>query len=214
MFCGRMEIGGDADKVSLRLFLDNKHDEVTQLIEFVVNRSHGSMTSIKFFDFVDVDDLLLISQRCPGLEHFKIHMYYSNLPKLLFGKETVCVAISNLKELEGMDVQNEFIDETILEQIDEFCPNFTKLKIAGRVQENTATLISKSLPKLRVLDISGTRIGRLALLVILKGCKELEHLDVSRCSPDWGRYRPLSEVIDGDDEIRKSAYHLKVFKWK
>ncbi|KAF9610803.1 hypothetical protein IFM89_024935 [Coptis chinensis] len=103
-----------------------------------------------------------------------------------------------------MEVDEVFIsDDSTLKQVSECCPNFIKLEVCNSVCKNTALLIATFLPKLKILDISSTNIHRKDLLVILKGCVELESLDITNCGK-----------IHSDDEILKiGCRRLEVFKW-
>ncbi|PIA50876.1 hypothetical protein AQUCO_01200274v1 [Aquilegia coerulea] len=117
---------------------------------------------------------------------------------------TIDMSISKLKELEGMEVNESFISgDFTLKRISQCCPNFQKLKVYNSLAKNTALLIATLLPKLKTLDLSSTRVHREDLLDILKGCVELENLDVSGCGTIW----------EQDELLTVYCKRLKEFKW-
>ncbi|KAF5202326.1 F-box/LRR-repeat protein, partial [Thalictrum thalictroides] len=195
----------DVDIISSFEYYGNGYQKVIpkQLVKFVVNRSQGFLNSIAFpFYDISMDDLLHVAERCPKLKFFEIFMPGKKVRK---GKNTFHMVLSKLSELEGMVVTDCMInDEATLKLIDQSCPKFIKLKFSSELSVKLATLISTSLPKLKVLDLPGINVSREALLVILKDCKELEYLDVTECTID----------LDGDVEIHQIARRLKDFKWK
>ncbi|PIA44348.1 hypothetical protein AQUCO_01700149v1 [Aquilegia coerulea] len=192
-------------------FKRHRPNKLTPLINFILARSQGSLSSINFGSISDPSDRLFVSQRCPHLKYFEINLFEKRLHSQ---KKAIGVDISKLKELEGMEVPAGFIDETTLKQIGKCCPNFIKLGLGFPLWETTSSLISLSLPKLKILDLSGCWISRNSLLVILKGCKELEHLNISRCFQKTNNEIPIFKpiMIDADHEIQQLASRLKEFK--
>ncbi|KAL5723142.1 hypothetical protein ACHQM5_006570 [Ranunculus cassubicifolius] len=176
-------------------------DSSTQLIEFVINRSQQSLTSISFSSNARVDDLLLVAERCPNLKYFELRIHEDKIHE---GKKAIEKVISKLKLLEGMAVNEVLIsDDTTLEQISRYCPNFMKLKAYDALSHKTASLIVKFLPKLKILDVSRTKIYRKNLLVILKGCQELENVDLTRCG----------KILNSDEILKIGCGRIKEFKW-
>lgn len=174
------------------------------------------LNCIKFpsYRVSSVKELLHVAERRPRLKRFEIFMPNNKIDR---GKEMIHLALSKLTELESIKVQDYFLsDEAILNQIAQYCPKLHKLKISTSLSEETVALISKLLPGLQVIDLSDTWTPRDALLVILKDCKELESLDVSRCDTviegDAEIHR-CDTVVEGDAEIQKFARRLKEFKW-
>ncbi|KAF5180309.1 hypothetical protein FRX31_030102 [Thalictrum thalictroides] len=144
---------------------------------------------------------------CPRITHFDLNIRQS---KVVEEKKTFELSISKLKELEGMGVDKVLIsDDSSLQQIRQCCPNFKHLKVYlhrdedDSLSNNTVSLITTYLPKLKILDLSGTRIQREDVLVILNACDELESLDITRCGK-----------ICVKDEILNIGSRLKKFYWE
>ncbi|KAL5712245.1 hypothetical protein ACHQM5_014436 [Ranunculus cassubicifolius] len=182
-----------------------------QLVEFVVNRSQGLLTSIAFVPKNTVQDLLFVAERCPKLKHLNLKLKEFNratfTKEVVEGKKTVCTAIGKLKELESLKVDDELFisDETVLQTIAQNCSNFHKLEVIdSTISKNTALLIVKYLPKLKTLHFAWVDIHRKDLLIILNGCLELEDVDISG-----------SGKISGEDEILKIGQErFKKFEWE
>ncbi|KAL5712249.1 hypothetical protein ACHQM5_014440 [Ranunculus cassubicifolius] len=184
------------------------------LAEFVITRSQGLLTSITFHKQSSPQDFLLVAESCPKLKYFKLKIPRYELSK---GKETIAMSISKLKELEGMEVEDPFIsNEFLLQKIAECCPNFHKLALIEEnfpckmteenlpLSSNTCLLIAKYLSKLKTLELKWVRIHRKDLLVILKGCLELENLDI----------RGSGKISCKDEILDIGRKRLKNFEWE
>ncbi|PIA32359.1 hypothetical protein AQUCO_04500154v1 [Aquilegia coerulea] len=184
---------------------------VNAILDFFVNRSQGLLTQIKFPLHSSVDDLLYVAERCPRLMYFDINIRQS---KVVEEKKIFELSISKLKELEGMGVDEVFIsDNSSLQQIQQCCPNFKHLKVYvhrdddDSLSKNTVSLITTYLPKLKILDLSGTGIHREDVLVILKACHELESLDITRC----GKICAKDEILNIGSRLKKFCYNKEVW---
>ncbi|KAF5204590.1 hypothetical protein FRX31_005823 [Thalictrum thalictroides] len=127
----------------------NEFIKSNKLTEFVVARSQGCITSIKFPLTASDDDLLLVAQRCPGVKYFNLRLRSDKLLK----KKSIYLAFTKLKELEGMDVGDHFVSNgMVLQLINQFCPKFSKLKVYD-ISWDTVYHIATFMPKINVFDL-------------------------------------------------------------
>ncbi|KAJ4981928.1 hypothetical protein NE237_032765 [Protea cynaroides] len=175
------------------------HLELRPLIELAIRYSGGSIHSIIYPDLcVRESDFLLVAERCPNLKFF-----YLRLPHMI-SIPGFCAAISKWKDLEGMDVDKYALHDKILKQINKSCASFTHLRAYPKVYAANAYDIVRCLPKLKSLDLSQSLFSYDSLMYILRGCKELESLDISGCG---------SEIGDDDTDVHVAAAHLKIFRY-
>ncbi|EHA8589264.1 F-box/LRR-repeat protein [Cocos nucifera] len=187
----------DWDSISLRL--DRQRDEVldfADLLNFSTSRAREHVESIYFPDFADDIHLLNISERCPELTYF-------SLPNLHVIEHKFCEAVSNLEFLKGMAVDESVVSREVLQHVNQCCKYFTELSVfAENVDEEKASIICKSLPALRKLEITNSAISRQAIITFLDELKALEHLDISGY-----------ENSGITDVVLEKASHLNVFLW-
>ncbi|KAJ6756645.1 F-BOX DOMAIN CONTAINING PROTEIN EXPRESSED [Salix purpurea] len=90
----------------------------------------------------------------------------------------------------------------ILIQISLACNKFSGLRISfANIQEEEALAIVALLPDIKYLVLRGAWINFKNLVIILQGCKNLVHLDVSNCLG-----------FDPDEKVLELASHIKTFK--
>lgn len=175
-------------EVDLGFLRYNTYEDIQirkKIIDFVVARSQGCLTSVKFPWTSDSIDLLLhLSQSYP-----KVKYIYLEDRCVDFNvqqderKERVkkfCCAICKLGELEGMAVNKQLISFYTLEQIRQYCPNFSKLRVLNEQSWVVSYVVSKVLPKVKILenpnanvygneqeslDISGTPMPKVVQIV-------------------------------------------------
>jgi len=104
-----------------------------------------------------------------GCLHLKC--FYLRWP-MLISKRAFCCAIRKRKDLEGVDVDEYSLKQEILEEI-------SSMRVATKLSVYDAPNIVRHLPKLKSVDLSNTDCMYDTLLVILKGCKELESSDIT-----------------------------------
>ncbi|XP_008797416.1 F-box/LRR-repeat protein At3g48880-like [Phoenix dactylifera] len=187
----------DWESICLRLFFRrNEILDFADLLDFSITRAHEHLDSIYFPDFADDIDLLDVSERCPELTYF-------SLPNPHVMEHRFCEAVSKLEFLKGMAVDESVINREVLQHVNKCCKYFTELNVfAENVDEEKASIICKSLPDLRKLEITNSAISRQAIITFLDELKDLEHLDISGY-----------ENSGITDLVLEKASRLKVFLW-
>ncbi|XP_019706651.1 F-box/LRR-repeat protein At3g48880 [Elaeis guineensis] len=184
---------------SISLHLDCQRDEILDfagLLDFSVSRAREHLDSIYFPDFADDIDLLDVSKRCPGLTYF-------SLPNPHVMEHKFCEAVGKLEFLKGMAVDETVVSRKVLQHVNQCCKYFAELGVfAENVDEEKASIICKSLPDLRKLEITSSAISRQAIISFLDELKALEHLDISGY-----------ENSGITDAVLEKASRLKVFLW-
>ncbi|ERN17694.1 hypothetical protein AMTR_s00059p00208010 [Amborella trichopoda] len=95
-------------------------------------------------------------------------------------------------------------NEEVLLTIGQFCKKITKLKVGGWwMTKEEASAIANSMKNLKTLILDYDLVSKDSLLIISNGCRGLKSLELC------GR-----EGVAIDDEIQRSASHLKVFRWE
>ncbi|KAF8389098.1 hypothetical protein HHK36_025783 [Tetracentron sinense] len=79
-----------------------------------------------------------------------------------------------LEHLSFGEIPNSFT--IILEEIEQWCRNFSGLKMFATIGPEEANAIVTHVPKIRSLDLCTTFVSSNEVMVILGGCKELEEL--------------------------------------
>lgn len=105
------------------------------------------------------------------------------LPRINFD-DGVCFLslIKNWSDLEWLELESKPSSlGGITKQIGIHCKNFNGLKISGVIEMNDVLEIVTFLPKIGVLDLSGSRIGKEEVLAIVDGCKDLKGLSLKGC---------------------------------
>ncbi|KAL0914465.1 hypothetical protein M5K25_014813 [Dendrobium thyrsiflorum] len=168
-------------------------------MKLCVDRSRGSAVQLSIPDFwsaLSLQNLITASIGCPRLKALSfsgvLQQDEKHLPEL----------ISKWKELEILKIaQKPFSILEIFEQISINCPNFRGLHLHGLFNTTETRAIVRCMPRLKILEISGSVICKENLMEILDGCEELEVLNVSYCAG-----------FDVDNEILKKASNIKKFE--
>lgn len=176
---------GEVDLGFLRYSTYEDIEVRKKIIDFVLARSQGYLTSVKFPWTTDSVDLLLhLAESYPKVKYFyledrcvEFNMQQEERKERV---KKFCIAICKLAELEGMAVNKQLISFYTLEQIRKFCPNFTKLRVLNEQSWVVSYVVSKVLPKVKILenphanvygneqeslDISGTPMPKVVRIV-------------------------------------------------
>lgn len=169
-----------------------------ELLDLAVSRSGDMVQSIYFpllYCVYDAD-LVFVAKRCRNLKFVYLCTAYK------ISAKAFCEAISQWKQLGGMEVDVRCLKPAILRQISSTCKNFNHLGAIGVLSLEVAQDIVCWLPNLRSINLSNTNCQKTALITILNGCKYLEVLDITRCG-----------CVGRDSEVQQLAKKLKFFRY-
>jgi hypothetical protein len=143
------------------------------VLEIVVRRAAGRMEALLLPEFADEEHLLFLAQRNPNLHYF-------SLPATCITYDQFRKAIDKLQFLKGMAVDEGLINHDVLSHVHQCCPDFLELKVfALYVDEEMASIICNSLPRLKKLEIPNSDMSCAAIIKFLDCLEELEYLDIS-----------------------------------
>ncbi|KAF6143780.1 hypothetical protein GIB67_016701 [Kingdonia uniflora] len=180
---------------------------VDRFVEFVVNRSRGSATSVALPEYSTTNKTLeYIVDGCPKLRMLNVPMSLNDL-----GSKLV-----EWKHLECLTIVGYGISQTeVIKQISLNCKNLKALFIGTQINKEDALALG-TMPKLNYLGLRGCLIYHEDLLLVLKGCVKLEFLDLGNCtsigSPRlWG---DITTDLANDSEVLNLVSSIKsvVFK--
>lgn len=174
-------------------------DSLEKFVQFAIGRSNGLATAIVFHpkSLLKEGQIAWIAQRCPFLKLLVLPSYLSYVINF-----EVSNSIYKWKDLEAFQVASLIGLKKTIANISKHCPNFNHLSIyVPWLDEDVALAIASQLPHIKTLDLRFSAIARGDLILILKGCQELEHLDVSKC-----------KGVAGDNEILELASRICVFR--
>ncbi|URD95525.1 F-box domain containing protein [Musa troglodytarum] len=118
-------------------------------------------------------------------------------------EETFRTAVGKLAFLRGMAVDEHLIRSEVLVHVSQCCASLKELSVFSEfVDEDVASVICKSLPSLRKLEITESVISSQAIIAFIDGLKDLEHFDISGYE---------NSAIT--DVVLQKASRLKVFIW-
>lgn len=170
---------------------------ITSFMKSVINRSRRSATTVVLPSCCTEEALVYVAEVCPDLRTLELPY---NLHRNL--KLKIPNLISKWENLEHLILERDF-EIPIIAKISIHCKNFHSLTVKrARMGKVEASAIVTLLPKIRYLDLSDGYIEKEILLKVLQGCKELVHLDVSKCF-----------ALKVDDEIVKLASSNSTFKY-
>ncbi|KAI7980027.1 F-box/LRR-repeat protein [Camellia lanceoleosa] len=170
------------------------------MMKFVVNRSDRCATYLSLPNRSLTDEALIyVADGCPNLRTFVLpyglpYEHMLKIPNL----------INKWKSLEYLTLGAScFQLQDIIYQISIHCNNFVGLGVpSAYIGKSDASAIATLLPNIKELDLRCANIEKEYLVMILKGCKELEYVDVSYCEG----------FDEGDIDILKLASHIHTFK--
>ena len=114
-----------------------------------------------------------------------------------------CKVIDKLQWLKGMAVDESLINYVVLHHVHQCCSGFLELKVfALYVDEDMASIICESLPRLKKLEIPNSDMSCAAIIKFLDCLEELEYMDISGYE---------TSVISST--VLRKASRLKVFIW-
>ncbi|KAL5730880.1 hypothetical protein ACHQM5_003665 [Ranunculus cassubicifolius] len=171
-----------------------------KFMKLLARRSSGSAMFLVLPSDWNIDILEYFSDECPELT-------YLNASMMRLSQEhhnSFAELVGKFKHLQVLEL-NRFVEPIggILEQIGTNCNNFTALFTLGMITVEEASAITSFIPRIPFLSLKGAVLHRDALLIIIRGCKELAVLDISYC---------VGVEIDG--EILKEVGHIQHFRYE
>ncbi|PRQ29360.1 putative F-box domain, Zinc finger, SWIM-type, leucine-rich repeat domain, L [Rosa chinensis] len=194
---------------------------ISAFVRMVVARSHGKAIEIKLPGFITEETLRYVSDACPGIRVLCmpddiVIFKHSRLIAKLIGKWKMLEQLhlgGNLKKIVTLRAQLDkqrtndlfamgdycscetILDEIVM-QIGIHCNHFVGLRIAhAYVDEVEASIIAESLPNLKYLWVEESHFEGDSLVTLVRGCKQLEVLDVTDCG----------ELEDSDGDMKEIA---------
>ncbi|CAK7345414.1 unnamed protein product [Dovyalis caffra] len=192
---------GDVQKRFMKEYRVKKFS-LDAFVKFIVDRSLGKCTALYLHHlyFVKEETINYVVDKCPSLRRL-------SLPRCQSGDGGFnAELIRKLKHLEELTLRDSANLIDITREININCTNFTLLAIShggACIKEEEASAIVNNLPKIKYLKLSKGFIEQKSLVMILKGCKNLVHLDVSNCLG-----------FNPDDKILALASHIGEFNYK
>ncbi|KAL7177278.1 hypothetical protein ACSBR2_030597 [Camellia fascicularis] len=172
---------------------------VTSFIKSIVKRSDKSTTFLALPVSCTEEALFYVADECPNLR--ALVMPY----ELCFEDKIIPKLMSKWKALEILVLGSNLEMEEILAETVIHCKNLVAFAIiSGYIEKRHASAMVNLLPNIKHLSLRHAHMERENLVMILKGCKELEYLDVSFCEG----------FNEGDGEILRLASHISTFKDK
>ncbi|KAL8132693.1 hypothetical protein AgCh_008247 [Apium graveolens] len=184
---GRIKSGGDNvydeednnSKQSTDNAVENYAEVVLSEDPFVVDRSQGCATTIVLPRCISTEDLIFVSDKCPSLKVVAVFDTYDG---------DVGCAISDLlakwKKLEVLKLDGCLNLDLVLiiDEIGLNCKNFVELCVINTdINQSAASAIVSNLSTIKRLVLDRTNLEKVNLVLILRGCKELELLYVRDC---------------------------------
>lgn len=90
----------------------------------------------------------------------------------------------------------------LMEQVGSNCLRFRELTMCGSIQREDARAIVNFAPKIKCLDLSRSYLLKGELLLVMKGCREIERLSVNGCVG----------FDQADEEVREMASRIGKFE--
>uniref|UniRef100_A0A453CNN9 FBD domain-containing protein n=1 Tax=Aegilops tauschii subsp. strangulata TaxID=200361 RepID=A0A453CNN9_AEGTS len=131
------------------------------------------------------------------------NLHYFSFPTTCMASDEFCEVISKLQSLKGMAVDESLVNYDVLLHVHQCCPDFLELKVfALYVDEDMASIICESLPRLKKLEIPNSDMSCAAIVKFLDCLEELEYLDISGY-----------ETSAISSSVLHKASRLKAFIW-
>uniref|UniRef100_J3LQA3 F-box domain-containing protein n=1 Tax=Oryza brachyantha TaxID=4533 RepID=J3LQA3_ORYBR len=191
---GRLAAGDGAEEAAGRGRVPLQAD-LCSVLE-IASRADGRMEALLLPEFADEEHLLFLAKRNPNLHYF-------SLPTTCITYDQFCKAIDKLQSLKGMAVDESLINHDVLSHVHQCCPDFLELKVfALYVDEEMASIICNSLPRLRKLEIPNSDMSCAVIIKFLDCLEELEYLDISGY-----------ETSAISSAVLRKASRLNIFIW-
>uniref|UniRef100_A0A0D9VVP2 F-box domain-containing protein n=1 Tax=Leersia perrieri TaxID=77586 RepID=A0A0D9VVP2_9ORYZ len=143
------------------------------VLEIAARRAAGRVETLLLPEFADEEHLLFLAERNPNLHYF-------SLPATCITYDQFFKAINILQSLRGMAVDESLINHNVLSHVHHCCPDLQELKVFSLyVDEEMASIICNSLPRLKKLEIPNSEMCCAAIIKFLDCLEELEYLDIS-----------------------------------
>ncbi|XP_020682651.1 F-box/LRR-repeat protein At3g48880 [Dendrobium catenatum] len=170
----------------------------TYFLKLAVKNSRSSVTELRLpLKFTSSEDLKFISNECPKLRSVALPILNSDDEAMI--SELVC----KWKDLERLELKFSPSNlPELLKNISLRCNKFSELIISGEIREEDAMAIVSYVPQIKKLDLSGSYLSKKELLNIVKGCKQLQELNVNGCIGFQG----------DDSEIIAKVSAIRAFK--
>ncbi|KAI0501373.1 hypothetical protein KFK09_016318 [Dendrobium nobile] len=170
----------------------------TYFLKLAVKNSRSSVTELRLpLKFTSSEDLKFISNECPKLRSVALPILNSDDEAMI--SELVC----KWKDLERLELKFSPSNlPELLKNISLCCNKFSELIISGEIREEDAMAIVSYVPQIKKLDLSGSYLSKKELLNIVKGCKQLQELNVNGCIGFQG----------DDSEIIAKVSAIRAFK--
>ncbi|KAF5942012.1 hypothetical protein HYC85_019654 [Camellia sinensis] len=147
---------------------------VNAFIKFVIKRSAGSVTCISIPDCCTEEAFRYVADECPDLRVLLLPLTPDHDYRRCYQPYDYLLNIPSLVR--------SFQMEEVLAQINIHCKNFIGLDITkADIGDFEASAIVTLLPNIKQLYLRNATMEKEHLVMILKGCKELEYVDVSKC---------------------------------
>ncbi|KAG1348022.1 F-box/LRR-repeat protein [Cocos nucifera] len=175
-----------------------QHFSFSGFMKLAIDRSHGGVVELRFPLLIGASlrDLVHASNMCPRLK-------IAVLPKIMLeDEEHIPELVGKWKDLERLEMESKPSSfSEIATQVGLNCKSFTGLRMFGAIKKEDVLAITKSLPKIRNLCLSGSYLCKKELLAMVDGCKELEKLIVNDCIG-----------FEADEEVLKRASAITTFE--
>ncbi|PKU83855.1 F-box protein SKIP19 [Dendrobium catenatum] len=171
----------------------------SSFLKLAMAQSHGAAFDLRFSSLFppSMEVLSLASITCPRLKTLC-------LPRICFDDEVRFFnLLSKWRDLEWLAIESKpFKLREMAEQIGIHCSKFYGMKIRGFIRKEDVTGIVDFLPKIEVLDLSGSQIRKEEVLAIVDGCRGLKRLSLKECVG-----------FEADEEVSRRARGIQVFEF-
>ncbi|KAK8964567.1 F-box protein FBW2 [Platanthera guangdongensis] len=171
----------------------------TYLLKFTISRSWKSVTEIRFpLKFTSPEDLIIASNECKYLKSVA-------LPILSQCEEVqIPQLVCKWKDLGRLELESKPSNfKELVKNISLNCSKFSCFRISrSSFGKEDVLAIIRFLPKLKKFELISSYLPKEDLMIMIRGCKELESLNAIDCIG-----------FNGDDEeITSKVSHMKDFK--
>ncbi|KAG5616908.1 hypothetical protein H5410_016732 [Solanum commersonii] len=179
-------------------------EKLAHLLKICLNLSRENILTLIFhFNlYVDNNQLAYTAKRCPGLKRLVMPAWEK------LEKATICSAFRKWKDLESLTMPSSLEEPTyIIKKIGRSCKKLSELKIMGPCDMLLASTLVSFLPNLKVLSVRCTELPKPALVILLKGLKQLKVLNISHCiiTEDLPPPAPMKILTELDESILEKA---------
>ncbi|PKA66015.1 F-box/LRR-repeat protein [Apostasia shenzhenica] len=160
-------------------------------LKLAIARSHGAALDLRFSPLfpASLQVLSCASNGCPKLKAL-------GLPRICMEDEgRFFELLGKWRKLEWLEMESKpSMLANLARQIGHHCEKFQGLKIRGSIGKEDVAAIVESLPKLRFLDLSGSRLAKEEVLAVVDGCRDLKRFSLNDCLG-----------FEADEEVKRRA---------